>query len=128
VDACPETSGSLEVEPDYELEFGLGHIPLDEDDVSHQVTLAVAVTPRDESPQPFSRVEAEVQGIFFLVEGVPPHVVEAIVPLNCYAMLYGVMRGIVAQATGLTEHGALWLPSVNFRALVGDTTGESATQ
>lgn len=63
-------------------------------------------------------IEAVAEGSFSASQEVPQSVIDQLVPLNCYAMLYGVLRGVVAQATALTAYGCIWLPSVNFVAVL----------
>lgn len=58
-------------------------------------------------------LEADVRGFFSLPDDAPEDFIEQVVPLNCYAMLYGLIRGIVAQATGMTRQGTILLPTIN---------------
>ncbi len=98
----------------------------DEKGRRHKVTLSFRLErPEDRPDQPLKRVEVDLEGLFALPDDAPQEMVDALVPGNCVAMLYGVMRGIVAQATGVTGPGPLWLPSVNVRALLADRLPKS---
>jgi len=120
-DPCSDVCGRG---PDFELGFDL-----DVQEI-HPTAFAVlvgvrAVRPDDAAPQSLQRIEVTIEGRFSLPPDTPDEVIAQLVPLNCFAMLYGVARGIVAQATGLTPDGCVWLPSVNFVALLQGATRET---
>jgi preprotein translocase subunit SecB len=48
--------------------------------------------------------------------------------LNGLSILYGVARGVVAQATANCPHGKFILPSVNFIELMKSKAKESRTK
>lgn len=64
----------------------------------------------------FQRIEIRLSALFTLPPDTDEKLVKTLVPLNCYAILYGIARGIVGQSTGFVEGGPLVLPAVNFQA------------
>jgi preprotein translocase subunit SecB len=92
-----------------------------------RVLLGVHATrPDGPAAQSLQRIEVVLEGRFSVPLDTPEETVRQLVPLNCFAMLYGVARGIVAQATGLTADGCVWLPSVNFLAILQNAAREAA--
>jgi len=53
-------------------------------------------------------------GFFSFVTGTDQEIINKMIGLNGPAILYGVARGAVAQATANCIHGKLMLPTVNF--------------
>ncbi len=66
------------------------------------------------------RLEIKVIGYFEFDEGTPKDIIQQLVPYNSLAMLYGMIRGIVSDATGNTPGGTLILPTLNFFEIVKD--------
>lgn len=56
----------------------------------------------------------KITGYFSFIEGTGEPVIERMIALNGPAILYGIARGIVAQATGNCVHDKFILPTVNF--------------
>ncbi len=85
------------------------------------IELSVAAEARPRAArQAWLTVQITLKGLFSLPNDTPEEDVQALVPLNGLAILYGIARGMVAQATGPTLHGALWLPAVSFVDLIGE--------
>ncbi len=61
----------------------------------------------------FRRIAFGLDGFFSLPEGLEQEKVQQYVPILCLTSLYGVGRGIIAQATGSCEGGAYFLPLVD---------------
>ena len=59
-------------------------------------------------------LDLRVLGFFSFLAGTDAHHVAHLIRLNAPAILYGVARGIAAQALALTPAGRVFLPSVNF--------------
>jgi preprotein translocase subunit SecB len=59
-------------------------------------------------------LDLDVLGFFSFPEGTSEHHVAHLIRLNAPSILYGVARGIAAQALALTPAGRVFLPSVNF--------------
>ncbi len=57
-------------------------------------------------------VEAAITGFFSLDEEVPKEKMEVLVRLNSFSILYGMLRGIVATASGSFPGGKFLLPAV----------------
>lgn len=53
-------------------------------------------------------------GNFAVAEGTPDEAKKRLIHLNGPAILYGVARGVLASITGISAHGPIHLPSVNF--------------
>lgn len=56
----------------------------------------------------------KITGFFSFTEGTDEQTIERMIPLNGPAILYGIARGVVAQATGSSIHDKFILPTVNF--------------
>jgi preprotein translocase subunit SecB len=56
----------------------------------------------------------DIVGFFSFIEGTDEETMSKMIGLNCPAIIYGVARGIVAQATANFRHGKFVLPTVNF--------------
>ena len=56
----------------------------------------------------------EISGFFSFVPEVDEETIKKMIGLNGPAILYGVARGVVAQATANCRHGKFILPTVNF--------------
>ena len=86
----------------------------DQDSLRFMVLLGVDLrrVPRTR-PTQFTRIRIEVRGYFSLPEDTSDDLVQQLVPFNCFAILYGIARGIVSQATGITVCGSYLLPPIN---------------
>ncbi len=85
-----------------------------------QVPFTVRIRPDPEAdikPR-FERVVVSLRGFFSFPDDTSEDMVHRLVPANCLAILYGIMRGIVAQATGSTKQGAFLLPTLNIVEMV----------
>ena len=60
------------------------------------------------------RVSLVLHGRFRIVPGASKELVEGLIALNAPAILYGLARGHVAQATAVCPWGRTLLPAVNF--------------
>jgi preprotein translocase subunit SecB len=77
------------------------------------VTLQVTFGSEDASHCPYvGRVKGT--GIFTLADGTDKDEAEQLVILNGTSMVFGMLRGIVAQITAQGWHGSMLLPTVNF--------------
>jgi len=104
---------------DFRLGFDLG-IKAMKEPHKCRVSLGIAAErPAQGSSDQATRIKASVEAVFSLPGAGMEEAVGAVFP-NTYAILYGIIRGIVAQATGPTAEGCIWLPSVNFIAVIQD--------
>ena len=71
-----------------------------------------------EAPCPVRSVSADVGGVFSLPDDTPEELVGQLVPVNCLAILYGILRGQILQVTGTGAGGGFILPTLNILALV----------
>ena len=93
------------------------------------VTLGINLTPEgDPSHFRFQKLNVFCQGLFSLPDDTAEDLVRQLVPLNCWAILHGILRGIVAQVTGVTDKGIFLLPTVNFVEEFKRLIEESATE
>lgn len=79
-----------------------------------RVGLDVTFAPRKGETCRFDLLHVGLVGLFHLPDDVDESLVSTLVPLNCLAILYGIARGVVAQATGMVPGGPFMLPPVNF--------------
>ncbi|GEM_PF-3328396 len=66
----------------------------------------------------FEKISVSLTGVFSFPEDAPSEEVYKYVPLLCLTNLFGVARGLVAQATGMCESGPFLLPLVNMQEVV----------
>ena len=66
----------------------------------------------------FEKISVALTGVFSFPEDAPLEEVYKYVPLLCLTNLFGVARGLVAQATGMCEAGPFLLPLVNMQEVV----------
>lgn len=64
------------------------------------------------------QVMLKITGFFSFPKGTDEETIHKMIGLNGLSILYGVARGVVAQATGNCPHGKFILPSVNFIELM----------
>ena len=81
---------------------------------------------------PVKVVLAGVTGTFSFAADTQRELLEQLVPANCLAILYGILRGIVIQATSGCSGGCFILPSLSIHYLSalkqsGDDLTETAT-
>ncbi|MCJ7795878.1 MAG: hypothetical protein MUQ56_03795 [Thermoleophilia bacterium] len=81
---------------------------------------------------PVRVVLAGVTGTFSFAVDTPKELLEQLVPANCLAILYGILRGIVIQATSGCSGGCFILPSLSIHYLIalkesGDELAETVT-
>lgn len=71
-------------------------------------------------------VAVKLSGFFSFQEGTDEDTIQNMLGLNALAILYGVARGVVGQATASGIFGKCVLPSVNFVELVKKQTGKKS--
>ncbi len=59
-------------------------------------------------------VDMTIIGYFTFTEGTTEDVSQKMIYINGPAILFGIARGIMGQATGASKHGQFVLPTVNF--------------
>jgi len=83
------------------------------------VSLAFQLEAQDEDkPTPVKSVQARVAGTFSFAASTPEELLKQLVPVNCLAILYGILRGIIIQATGGCAGGCFILPSLDMHCVV----------
>lgn len=63
-------------------------------------------------------VYLKINGFFGFPKDTPEEMIQKMIGLNGVVMLFGVARGVVAQATANGAHGKFVLPAVNFVELI----------
>jgi preprotein translocase subunit SecB len=63
-------------------------------------------------------VYLKINGFFSFPKGVSEETMQKMIGLNGVVMLFGIARGMVAQATANGAHGKFVLPAVNFVELI----------
>jgi preprotein translocase subunit SecB len=64
------------------------------------------------------QVILKITGFFSFPKGTDEETIHKMIGLNGLSILYGVARGVIAQATANCPHGKFILPSVNFIELM----------
>ena len=91
------------------------------------VRLSIHCEPVDEQRLTrFKLIQTEVWGIFSIAEDTPEEHVEQFRLWNSVAILHGVARGQIMQATGTCYEGPFILPSLNYLAEASQEGGEGA--
>jgi len=77
--------------------------------------IRVRLTPDCEQAanQSFDEIDVIVKGHFSFAEEITEEMRAQLFPLTAVSMLFGVIRGIVAQATGMFPCGTFLLPPIN---------------
>lgn len=68
------------------------------------------------------RFYIRIAGQFSVSADIPDDSKMGLIYLNAPAILYGVARGVIATVTGMSLHGPLHLPSVNFVELLEESS------
>ena len=71
-------------------------------------------------------IECEIVGFFSFTEDTPKGREEAVIRMNGVSQLYGVLRGIVATATGVCVGGCFHLPSIMPQDIVEQVESRNA--
>ena len=64
------------------------------------------------------KVVSRLRGVFSFAPGTPDDLLNQLVPANCLAVLYGILRGIVLQDTGVCPGGGFLLPMLDMYEVV----------
>jgi len=88
------------------------------DDAAYKVDLKLLVGPRMVARGLPYEFRLHLWGVFSFEPDTPQETQEYIIHVSGPAMLYGIARGIIAQATALGPHGKYTLPSINFIELM----------
>ena len=96
----------------------------------YSVGLAFQLESQEEDQfAPVKLVQAGVTGTFSFAVDTPKKLLEQLVPANCLAILYGILRGIVIQATSGCSGGCFILPSLSIHYLIAlKESGEDLTE
>ena len=96
----------------------------------YSVSLAFQLESQEEDQfAPVKLVQAEVTGTFSFAVDTPKKLLEQLVPANCLAILYGILRGIVIQSTSGCSGGCFILPSLSIHHLIAlKESGEDLTE
>ena len=106
-------------EDDYSLTVDFDWQPKHADAKQFIVNLSVRCRRRDEARLArFAYIQSDVAGVFVMDDTASVELRRLLVPHNCLAILHGLMRGIVASATGSCVHGPYMLPVLNYKELV----------
>lgn len=78
------------------------------------IDMTVDINPREEDFLKCDyRIHLMLTGIFSFAEGTSEETISNMIAHNGLSMLYGVARGVVADATAISWHGKFVLPSLN---------------
>ena len=126
------TSGAdspTSIEYTIEVGYDVSKAPATNRGRRHRVTLAVRIeSAKPDEPCPIRLVTGQVTGMFSLPKRASEELVTVLVPANCLAILYGVLRGIVIQATGGCPGGCFIMPTLDIVGIVRSAQpGEKTT-
>lgn len=99
---------------DYELAFKTDN-PLI---IKISMKYEVGPNPEDEKPRCPYKINAEITGIFTISEEAPKEQMPFISRVNTLTILYGILRGEVANVTGSFQNGKFILPTVMMQDVV----------
>lgn len=116
---------------DYDVESGRrsGQVAFDyhltcscDDDhrIRMQMTFEMKPNPDDERPLCPYEIEAEIVGFFTFPQDLEDKQIAYLCRVNTMTILYGVLRGEVANLTGSFVHGKFVLPTVMMQDIVTD--------
>jgi len=82
----------------------------------HQVRVRLVPPKDDRAPHAFSEIDVVVNGRFEFDVNAGEDLRKKLYPMAAVSILFGVARGILAQATGICPSGALLLPPLDVTA------------
>lgn len=83
------------------------------------ISLMVDINPREEDFQKCDyRIHLKLTGFFSFADGTKEETISSMIAPNGLSMLYGVARGVVADATAISWHGKFVLPSMNLVEII----------
>ncbi len=113
------------VEEDYSIDVS-PKVWASKDRRSFKVRVPITMKPAPDATCRYSKIEVFATGVFDIAPDTPEEMVRQLVPLNCYVILYGFARGVVAQVTGLNPGGPFLLPALNFLKLLHADNAEGS--
>jgi Preprotein translocase subunit SecB. len=90
----------------------------------YKVNLRVVAGPKAAAGALPYEYRLKMSGVFSFPVDTPVKVQEQLINVSGPAMLYGLARGVIAQATALGPQGAYLLPSLNFVDIVESKAGK----
>lgn len=101
------------IDPDFDISRNSDN-PLD-----FMISMTVDINPREEDFQKCDyRIHLKLTGFFSFIDGTKEETISNMIAPNGLAMLYGVARGVVADATAISWHGKFVLPSMNLTEVI----------
>lgn len=89
----------------------------------YQMQLSVSAGPRKEAAKAGWVVDARVEGYFVFPDGLERELMEMAIRLNGGIILYGILRGQVAAATGSFPAGKFVLPTIAMQDVIARKEG-----
>lgn len=123
----PVRDPSVQITEDYKVQLTT-EVMQKPDSRDYRVTVDFRLSPKKDAVCRFDRLEIRLAGYFSLPADTEEELVTRLIPLNCFVILYGIARGIVAQATGMVAKGSFMLPAVNFIEYYGKQKRKEARQ
>lgn len=109
----PKESGNLETE--YNFDYQVGRHKTEE----NRYRLAFTVTAKSSTPEPVGYLlDSEIVGFFHFPEGTEQKKMDFLIRVNGCSILYGILRGQVANFTGNFPYKKLVLPSLMMKEVV----------
>ena len=87
--------------------------------LNFMIDLRVDINPREEDFDKCDyRIHLTLSGFFSFESGITEEAISNMIAPNGLSMLYGVARGVVANATAMSWHGKFVLPSLNLIEII----------
>jgi preprotein translocase subunit SecB len=119
----PNESGHIEIE--YGFDYKVGRHKTEKD----RYRLAFTVSAKSSTPEPIGYLlDSEIVGFFRFPEGIDQKKADYLIRVNGCAILYGILRGQVANLTGNFPQKKLLLPSLMMREVVDGVEKQKEAQ
>ena len=92
-----------------------------------RLTFTMISKPREKEPPAGYEMESQIVGLFSFVEGVPENEMQQLIRINGCTILYGILRGQIAAATGSFVGGKFNLPTVMMDEVVQSIEADKKT-
>lgn len=117
-DYKPEQTSSGEIDVDFQVQKD--EVKPNVFRIDMRIQLAASGYTPDENT-PYS-IDLTIVGYLSFASATSEEVMNRMIFINGPAILFGIARGIVGQATGASKHGQFVLPTVNFVAMEKERT------
>jgi preprotein translocase subunit SecB len=119
----PKEPGQIDIE--YGFDYQVGQHKTEK----NRYRLAFSVSAKSSTPEPIGYLlDSEIVGFFRFSEGIDQKKADFLIRMNGCAILYGILRGQVANFTGNFPHKKLLLPAIMMKDVVEGVEKQKALQ